>query len=61
MFQTRAGYGVYLCTAVVVLWCMLAPLGASADQFAGKVAPNSAIMLALRSCTAMVRPKIRRR
>ena len=29
--------GVALCTAVVVLWCMLAPLGAFADQIMGKV------------------------
>src|SRR5215471_17826004 len=28
---------VALYAAVVVLWCMLAPLGASADQFTGKV------------------------
>ena len=31
----RSGVGLY--AAVVVLWCMLAPLGASADQFTGKV------------------------
>jgi micrococcal nuclease len=31
----RRGVGLY--AAVVVLWCMLAPLGASADQFTGKV------------------------
>ena len=30
-------HGVGLYAAVVVLWCMLAPLGASADQFTGKV------------------------
>jgi len=29
--------GVDLYTAVVVLWCVLAPLGASAEQFTGKV------------------------
>src|SRR2546428_10899040 len=29
--------GVDLCAAVVVLWCMLAPLLAFADQFTGKV------------------------
>jgi endonuclease YncB( thermonuclease family) len=29
--------GVDLCAAVVALWCVLAPLGASADQFTGKV------------------------
>jgi hypothetical protein len=29
--------GVGLCAAVVVLWCLLAPLGASAEQFTGKV------------------------
>ena len=29
--------GVGLCTAILVLWCLLAPLGASADQFTGKV------------------------
>ena len=29
--------GVSLYAAVVVLWCMLAPWGASADQFTGKV------------------------
>lgn len=31
----RHGVGLY--AAVVVLWCMLVPLDASADQFAGKV------------------------
>src|SRR5215510_15251617 len=29
--------GVGLYAAVVVLWCLLAPLGASAEQFTGKV------------------------
>jgi endonuclease YncB( thermonuclease family) len=29
--------GVVLCAAVVALWCVLAPLGASADQFTGQV------------------------
>ena len=29
--------GVGLYAVVVVLWCMLAPLSASADQFTGKV------------------------
>src|SRR5262245_6461722 len=31
----RRDVGLY--AAVVVLWCMLAPLGASAEQFTGKV------------------------
>ena len=31
----RQGVGLYV--AVMVLWCMLAPLFASADQFTGKV------------------------
>jgi hypothetical protein len=35
----RRGVGLY--AAVVVLWCMLAPLGASADQFTGKVGASA--------------------
>src|SRR4029434_2766430 len=31
----RCGVGLY--AAIVVLWCMLAPWGASAEQFTGKV------------------------
>ena len=31
----RRGVGLY--AAVVVLWCLLVPCGASAEQFTGKV------------------------
>ena len=33
--------GVDLCAAVVVLWCLLAPLGASAEQCTGKVVESA--------------------